>query len=153
MDQFIQAACRVGVGGQAETFPGSSSGLMGPKSLLFPSAAPSGRTGGLLLASQSRSGPWEAKEPGVRPTGLRARICVIHRILNRPQTCSPTVSLQTVQNSGDGGGLGAAGLSGEVDGVGSGGRIESNCPRVEDFFQGDDSGLQLIVLMAAPLNT
>ena len=44
-------------------------------------------------------------------------------------------------------------LSGEVDGVGSGGRIESNCPRVEDFFQGDDSGLQLIVLMAAPLNT
>lgn len=42
MDQFIQAACRVGVGGQAETYPGSSSGLMGPKSLLFPSAAPSG---------------------------------------------------------------------------------------------------------------
>ena len=30
------------MGGQAETFPGSSSGLMGPKSLLFPSAAPSG---------------------------------------------------------------------------------------------------------------
>ena len=32
-------------------------------------------------------------------------------------------------------------LSGEVDGVGSGGRIESNCSRVEDFFQGDDNGL------------
>ena len=42
-------------------------------------------------------------------------------------------------------------LSGEVDGVGSGGRIESNCSRVEDFFQGDDNGLQLIVLMSAHL--
>ena len=32
--------CRVGVGVQAKTYPGSSSGLIGPKSLLFPSALP-----------------------------------------------------------------------------------------------------------------
>ena len=41
--------------------------------------------------------------------------------------------------------------SGAVDGVGSGGGIQSSCSGVGDFFQGDDNGLQLIVLMAAHL--
>lgn len=37
--------------------------------LRFPGPLIPSRMGGLLLASQSRSGPWEAKEPGVRLQG------------------------------------------------------------------------------------
>ena len=59
--------------------------LLGPR---FPGPLIPSRVGGLLLASQSWSGPWEAKEPGVRPAG--------HRLGAYPAHCNgsghPTVS-------------------------------------------------------------
>ena len=59
--------------------------------LRFPGPFIPSRTGGLLLASQSRSGPWEAKEPGVRPTG--------HRLGTYPTHCDGTGHSNCIQGS------------------------------------------------------